>query len=467
MADPFTHGYALLIGVDQNNVPDWALPDVANDIAALHQVLIHPERCAYADTHVKAITGPQATRDAILAGFDWLRQCIAQDADATAVVYYSGHGWRDTKTDPSQYYFIPYDVRRERLRSSALRAAEVAEAIDGLQPQRLFVLLDCCHAGGMQVKALDTAFAPAAAPLAIITDEGAMPVKEIGAKELTSLGEGVGRAVLTSSRGDQTSYVSRKAKMSIFTCHLIEALTGSAQPAAGANEVLVSDVLSYVYRRVPETAAQEANATQQPDGRLTGNFTVAMLLGGKGLAPGQTPPQPQEPLPAKVWQGAGGSKISIGKVEAVNVGETQVIDQRGATINVGDRNEINTGGGAYIGGGVNTGGGNFVGRDQTVQQGLGGAELAAALAPLIDAIQHAAPNPETQAAAMREMDELKQELAKGKSANDGRVAGILDDLAKLIPGAVAAVVSAFGTPLLGGIAGPVTQFVLDRLKRGG
>ncbi len=382
------------------------------------------------------------------------------------MVYYSGHGWRDTKTDPPQYYFIPYDVRRERLRSSALRAAEVAEAIDGLQPQRLFVLLDCCHAGGMQVKALDTAFAPAAAPLAIIADEGAVPAKAIGAKGLTSLGEGVGRAVLTSSRGDQRSYVSGKAKMSIFTYHLIEALTGSAQPAAGANEVLVSDVLSHVYRRAGD-GAQEANAVQQPDGRLTGNFTVAMLLGGKGLAPGQTPPQPQEPLPAKVWQGAGGAKISIGKIEAVNVGETQVIDQRGAIINVGDRNEINTGGGAYIGGGVNTGGGNFVGRDQTVQQGLGGAELAVALAPLIDAIQRAAPNPETQAAAMREMEELKQELAKGKGADDQRVAGILDDLAKLVPGAVAAVVSAFGTPLLGGIAGPVTQFVLNQLKRGG
>jgi hypothetical protein len=30
---------------------------------------------------------------------------------------------------------------------------------------------------------------------------------------------------------------------------------------------------------------------------------------------------------------------------------------------------------------------------------------------------------------------------------------------------VAAVVSAFGTPLLGGVAGPVTQFVLDQFKR--
>ena len=64
---------------------------------------------------------------------------------------------------------------------------------------------------------------------------------------------------------------------------------------------------------------------------------------------------------------------------------------------------------------------------------------------------------------MQEVEQLKQELAKGKGADDQRVAGILDGLAALVPGAVAAVVSAFGTPLLGGIA--VTQFVLGQLKR--
>ena len=33
----FEHGYALLIGVDENAVVRWALPDVAKDIAALHK----------------------------------------------------------------------------------------------------------------------------------------------------------------------------------------------------------------------------------------------------------------------------------------------------------------------------------------------------------------------------------------------------------------------------------------------
>ena len=150
MTDPFTHGYALLIGVDQNSVPGWALPAVAGDVQALHDLLIHPQRCAYDAAHVKLISGAEATKRNILDGFDWLQQQLAQDRQATVVVYYSGHGWRDDQTQPPQYYFIPYDVRRDRLRSSALRADELAEAIDALQPPRLWVVLDCCHAAGTQ-----------------------------------------------------------------------------------------------------------------------------------------------------------------------------------------------------------------------------------------------------------------------------------------------------------------------------
>lgn len=364
MTDNFSHGYALVIGVDQNSVPAWALPGVARDVEALRDVLIHPQRCAYQDTNVKLISGADATRQNILDGFDWLQACLVQDAGATAVIYYSGHGWRDDQVQPPQYYFIPYDVRRDRLRSSALRADELAEAIDALQPPRLLVILDCCHAGGMTVKDLTAPYTPAAPPLDFLTLPGAILAKAIDNSGLAQLGQGEGRALLTSSRAEQRSYMSSKTQMSIFTYHLIAALTGSAQPSAGAQEVLVSDVLSYVYRHVPATARQEVGSEQQPDGRLSGNFAVALLLGGTGLAAGATPPNPLEPLPAQVSSAQGGRNIQIGKIEAVNVGETQIIDQRGATIQVGGRTTIKTGGGSYVAGDVETGGGDFTGRDQ-------------------------------------------------------------------------------------------------------
>ena len=365
MTDQFSHGYALVIGVDQNSVPAWALPAVARDVEALHAVLIHPQRCAYVEAHVKLISGPDATRQNILAGFDWLQECLAQDAAATAVVYYSGHGWRDDQTQPPQYYFIPYDVRRDRLRSSALRADELAEAIDALQPARLLVILDCCHAGGMAVKDLATPYTPAAAPLDLLTAPGAILAKGLDNQGLAQLSQGAGRAVLTSSRAEQPSYMSSTAQMSIFTYHLLEALTGSAQPSAGAQDVLVSDLLSYVYRHVPATARQAVGCEQQPDGRLTGNFPIALLLGGKGLAAGATPPSPVEPLPVVDGSERGGPNIQIGKIEAVNVAfGNQIIDQRGATIQVGGRTTIETDGGSYVAGDVKTDGGDFIGRDR-------------------------------------------------------------------------------------------------------
>ncbi len=57
MSNQFTHGYALLVGVDANAVAGWALPDVAKDVAALAQVLAHPNRCAYPAGNVKVIQG--------------------------------------------------------------------------------------------------------------------------------------------------------------------------------------------------------------------------------------------------------------------------------------------------------------------------------------------------------------------------------------------------------------------------
>ncbi|RME65866.1 MAG: caspase family protein [Caldilineae bacterium] len=309
MANRFRHGYALLIGVSENAVARWALPDVEKDVTALAQVLTHPERCAYPPDHVKTLLGPEATRNGILDGLDWLQAQIEQDGsdNATAILYFSGHGWQDASQESARYYLIPYDVREDRLRSSALRSEDFAEAVAALTPRRLLVILDCCHAGGIDAKelgALPAGYTPKALePTRFVTDAetgAASPEDgEAGAqgKGLSALGVGAGRAVLSSSQGDQRSYMRRDGAMSIFTYHLIEALTGHAQPAAGATEVLVSDVMSYVTRTVPRSAWEQARAVQTPDFRVTGNFPVALLLGGKGLDATTPPPDPLQPLP--------------------------------------------------------------------------------------------------------------------------------------------------------------------------
>jgi hypothetical protein len=125
---------------------------------------------------------------------------------------------------------------------------------------------------------------------------------------------------------------------------------------------------------------------------------------------------------------------------------------------MGEKPAAGQSGGVNIGGSVGNVGGNIVGRDLTI---TGAAALDNALRPLQEAIR-SAPD-DTRAEAETKLAALKQEAGKGKDANDGVIAGLVNGLAGLVPGAVKAVVSAFATPILGEIAGPVTRIVLNSL----
>lgn len=306
----FSNGYALIIAVNENRIPAYALPAVGRDAMALRDVLVHPQRCAYPAANVRLLLGSAATRAGIRDGLSWLRERLAADAggDATAVLFYSGHG----VYSPAEraYYLLPYDAATP-LAPSLLPAADLAAEIEQVQPRRLLVAFDCCHAGGLGLKgdplADESHFHKAAAPAE--------------ARPIAALRRGQGRAVLSSSTADESSYIRADRRMSIFTYHLVEALTGHGQPD-GATEVLVSDVMGYVSRAVPRSARAAYNVSQTPVYAISGeNFPVALALGGAGVGKGQPPPDPLAPLPAAPAQQltvhtGGGAFVSGGALTA-------------------------------------------------------------------------------------------------------------------------------------------------------
>ncbi|HSM58847.1 MAG TPA: caspase family protein [Candidatus Sulfomarinibacteraceae bacterium] len=348
MTQGFPHGYAVIIGVDQNNVPRLALPTVAEDVRALYEVLTHPQRCGYPAENVQLLQGAQATQKNILEALYRLQEKVAADPEATAIVYYSGHGMVDTYAD--QYYLIPYDIQAlERVRLDAIRAETFAAQLDDVRPPRLLVILDCCHAAGVDAKEAGQEgsaerLARRAFPLSLAAKDPP-PLYEPHQKDLSLLAQGRGRAVLNSSTGEQSSYLRNDGAMSLFTYHLIEALTGHAPYDEGDAAVLVTDVMSYVTRRVAATAQREGRI-QTPVMRTTGVFPVALILGGEGLAKGQHPPDPLQPLPP------------------VDPGSTTItFNQQGQAVH---GPQVNAGGDAHIGqigDNISTGGGDFAGRD--------------------------------------------------------------------------------------------------------
>ncbi len=113
---------------------------------------------------------------------------------------------------------------------------------------------------------------------------------------LDALQKGEGRAVFTSSRGHQESYIRTDGTLSIFTRHLLEALQGAANDP-GEKVVRLSNLMNYLDRSVPETAMEMYKIEQRPFVNIASeDFPVALVRGGKGLpAGGWSSESPRKP----------------------------------------------------------------------------------------------------------------------------------------------------------------------------
>ena len=174
---------------------------------------------------------------------------------------------------------------------------------------------------------------------------------------------------------------------------------------------------------------------------------------------------------------------NVGK--QINTGGDAQIGQIGDVINMGggdyvrgDKsvtdNSIHTGGGSYTGGdsysvGSVTGGAVAFGRGATanqtnIQQGASEAEMVALFMPLLQAVSGAGISAENKQTALKHVQELKTEVAKGEQADDNRLAGLVQDIADLAPGAVEQLVGLFTNSIVAKLAGGATNFVIGRLR---
>jgi hypothetical protein len=279
----FEHGYALIIGVDDNNLQRYRLPVVSKDVQALHDVLIHPQRCGYLPENVRLLKGELATRENIFASLRWLQDKVADDNNATVIVYFSGFGTVDKKSGYS--YLVPYDFtrikefRKNLSKTNLIRTESFISEINFIEARRLMVIIDSSEIG----MALGRLFS-------FSGNEGILPSQQNSEiDDSHMLGKGTGKAILCSASGTNQSFIRRDGKMSIFTYHLIEALTGHATNSNNDNTILITDIMSWVAREVPKTAEIDGRV-QIPSMGTTGVFPIASSYGEKN--------QPLDPLEA-------------------------------------------------------------------------------------------------------------------------------------------------------------------------
>ena len=155
--------------------------------------------------------------------FDWVR---ANQSDV--IVYYSGHGVPGLKD--GRGYLLPVDGDPNRARLTGYPLELLLNNLAKIPARSITVYLDACFSGGSHRGMLVRSASPI-----LVT-----PKDVEGSQRMT---------VLTAASGDQLASWDEDKKHGLFTWHLLEALSGTADRGFygdGDGEVVVSEVKKYL-----------------------------------------------------------------------------------------------------------------------------------------------------------------------------------------------------------------------------
>ncbi|MES2774358.1 MAG: caspase family protein [Bacteroidota bacterium] len=251
MAFTNDNSYGLVIGVGQRCEDDplmkISLTDAENVGTALTSFCRIP--------NLRKLIGEEATCEHIKTELETLANQTRQKKANLVVIYFSGHGCKFG----GQYYLIGRDTKNDRIPDTGFNGNEFVAMLQAIHTDKMLVLLDCCHAGGV------------VAP------------EEIPFESLQVLGSS-NRVIITAGHKSQVSYLSKP--VSIFTYALIEGL-GGIHFLEGDKTVTVFDLAMYIRERVVTLSQQvlQLEDPQKPqlhalENQQTSNFIVARYANG-------------------------------------------------------------------------------------------------------------------------------------------------------------------------------------------
>jgi WD40 repeat protein len=211
--------FVLLIGINKYvfvNKLNCAVPDVE---ALEKAFLANAKPPLFAKVETKLIKDPDATRDGILKGLDWLNDNVKEED--VAVVCYAGHG----ETEDDQFYLVAVDAVLKKLAKTAVSGGELKTRLAALKSRQVLVLLDACHSGAISSDQLELA------------------------RDLKRSDCGV--AVFCAAEGKEFSLENQEEGHGYFTKAMLAGLKGDAGKNL-AGEITLSRLHAFVEEKVPE-----------------------------------------------------------------------------------------------------------------------------------------------------------------------------------------------------------------------
>jgi WD40 repeat protein len=240
---------------------NYAAPDARSFVEAITDA---KTASLYKSINKFELYDEEATKENIMKKFKEV-QAKAKPEDVF-IFYYAGHGSLDVnkknEDGENPFYFVPHDVTQlygdsKQLMTKGLSTEELSANLMAIRSTKQIVLMDACHSGGA-VKGIKMR--------AAASEEKAM----------VQLGRSSGVAVIASSGSKQYAAEFEVLKHGVFTYALLEALTGKA--ANGDTEVTVTELKTYMDKRVPELTKTHGGESQFPTGFVNGNDYPILVI---------------------------------------------------------------------------------------------------------------------------------------------------------------------------------------------
>jgi uncharacterized caspase-like protein len=256
--------WALVVGIDK--FEDKRAPQLAfavKDSTDFVSFLEDPHGGRFDPSHVEHLENETATLKGIKEGLGRLR--VKAKPDDLVVLYFSSHGSSRLMDPNGVSYIITHDTELDdsaTLYASSLQMIDLVQEINReLKARQVVLILDTCYSGDALTnpsKGPDSAASRGSLLIGNDSPPAEGPAPASFSVAFDNLKVGYGRAVITASRANETSWESPRLQNGYFTHYLLEVLR------EGHGEDSLDKVFSQVSARVSSRVKADLNASQNP-----------------------------------------------------------------------------------------------------------------------------------------------------------------------------------------------------------
>ena len=260
--------YIITMGVSKYQKSEYNLKYAAKDATDVMETLTGKSSNLYTSIKQKLLTNEEVNSSTINELKRFLSDAKENDV---VIIFVAGHGVLDSELD---YYFATHDMDFNNPSARGISYDMLESLLSLTKAYQKLLIMDTCHSGELDKEEVqevknedvnlgDVQFRAVGISVEAKEGFGVANANELMEEMFTDVRKGTGATVISSAGGAEFAMESEEWKNGLFTYCLLYGLKSNKADLNNDNEILISELRSYVYTQVNLLS----NGRQKPTAR--------------------------------------------------------------------------------------------------------------------------------------------------------------------------------------------------------